>query len=531
MPRGRSVPGVVLIVAAALLLYGPYLGSAPIYLGQDEVFFAVSAQSIATTAHDINGRFLPLYFQWPGRSPAVWFQPIPVYFTALFLKVLPVSEWTIRLPTLVVGLTDIVLIYFIAARIFKRERSAIVAAVLLMLTPAHLIHSRLAMDFLYPLVFLMAWFLCLLIFMERQQLSTLFAATTFLGIGFYSYIAAIAMMPIYFFITCLTLLKTQKRPIRPLMVAAAGFIWPLLAVVPWLLGHAEAVVDTAQRYGLDAVVEPGRFEGLTSLKFLAAITERVSLYWRYFDPAYLFLAGGGYTVNTTHRVGVFLLPMIVCLAVGLNEIANVRRTWVNFILVLGLLTAPLAACLVAEPYAIQRELVLLPFVVLIATVGVEYLVSARQRPLRIAAWCVLVLIPIQFCAFYVDYFTTYRVRSAFGFGGNIRGALEEIIDRDRKGDVRPVYLSTDVKFVDLYWRLYVIKHGREDLLEQTVYFDSRTLDVRSVPPGSLVLASAGRSAGGPMRSGELRTVQLLRNIDQTVCCEILEKVSVGNKSS
>jgi hypothetical protein len=257
----------------------------------------------------------------------------------------------------------------------------------------------------------------------------------------------------------------------------------------------------------------------------------VSLYWRYFDPAYLFLAGGGYTVNTTHRVGVFLLPMIVCLAFGLNEIANVRRTWVNFILVLGLLTAPLAACLVAEPYAIQRELVLLPFVVLIATVGVEYLVSARQRPLRIAAWCALVLIPIQFCAFYVDYFTTYRARSGFGFGGNIRGALEEIIDRDRKGDVRPVYLSTDIKFVDLYWRLYVIKHGREDLLGQTVYFDSRGLDVRSVPPRSLVLASAGGSADGRVRSGELRTVQLLRNIDQTVCCEILEKVSVGNKSS
>jgi 4-amino-4-deoxy-L-arabinose transferase-like glycosyltransferase len=229
MPRGRSVPHVVLIVAAALLLYAPYLGSAPIYLGQDEVFFAVSAQSIAATAHDINGRFLPLYFQWPGRSPAVWFQPIPVYFTALFLKVLPVSEWTIRLPTLVVGLTDIVLIYFIASRIFQRGRSAIVAAVLLMLTPAHLIHSRLAMDFLYPLVFVMAWFLCLLIFMERQQLSRLFAATTFLGIGFYSYIAAVAMMPIYFFITCLTLVKTRKDQYGPWWSpppASSGRCWP-----------------------------------------------------------------------------------------------------------------------------------------------------------------------------------------------------------------------------------------------------------------------------------------------------------------
>jgi 4-amino-4-deoxy-L-arabinose transferase-like glycosyltransferase len=527
----RSSLHIVWIVGLAGLIYLPYLGHAPIYLGQDEVFFAVSAHSIASTAHDINGRFMPLYFEWPGRSPAVWFQPIPVYLTALFLRALPVSEWAIRLPTVVLGLTDIALIYFIAARIFKRERSAIVAAVLLMLTPAHLIHSRLAMDFLYPLVFVMAWLLCLLIFLERRQLRTLFAATTFLGIGFYSYIASVAMMPIYFFITCLTLLKAQDKPGRSLLVAAMGFAWPLLILMPWLSGHLAAIADTSRRYGLDAVVAQGRVQGVTSLKFLAAMTERISLYWRYFDPAYLFVAGGGYTVNTTHRVGVFLLPLAVCLAIGLNEIVNGRRTLVNMVLLIGFLTAPLAACLVAEAYAIQRELVLLPFVVLIATFGVEYLMSARPGRLRVAAWCVLAFIPVQFCIFYADYFTTYQTRSAFGFGGNIRGALEDIIDRERSGDVRPVYLSTDVQFVDLYWRLYLTKYGREDLLSRTVYFDSGRLDVRSVPSRSLVLARADGSADELTRSGKLRTVRLINSIDQTACCVILETISVGKESS
>ncbi len=517
----RGLAKIVPVVAVAVLLYAPYLGSAPVYLGQDEVFFGVTAHSIASTARDINGRFLPLYFQWPGRAPAVWFQPIPVYVMAFFLKVLPLSEWSIRLPTLVFGVADIVLINFVAARIFKSERSALFASALLALTPSHMIHSRLAMDFLYPVAFVLSWLLCLLAFLERRRLSTLFAATTCLGLGFYSYIASIVLMPIYFLMTCFTLWKMERRPFRPLLVALAGFCWPLTAAVAWLFSHSAAIVDTAQRYGLEGAL-PGQAQGATALTVAAAITERLSLYWRYFDPAYLFVAGGGYAVNTTHRVGVFLLPVAVGLVIGLSTIVNVRRTWVNVLLVLGLVTAPLAACLVAEAYAIQRELVILPFAVLIATCGFESLWASRQTTSRRVAWSLIIGMLLQFSIFYVDYFTRYQSRSAFAFGGNIRGGLDEIVDRERPGDIRPVYLSTDVAFVDLYWRFYLTKYRREELLKQTVYFDPRAFDLPALPDRSLVFGRPGAPASGA-GPGTLRTVRLINSLDQTVCCEVLEK--------
>ena len=208
-----TLPAVVLIAAAACLLYAPFLGYSPAYLAHDEVFFGLNGHQIASTARDINGRWLPLYFQWPPNTqPDVWFQPIPVYFTALFLTVLPVSEWAIRLPTVVLGLIDIVLVYLVAARVFDRPFLAAIAAGLLALTPAHMIHSRLAMDFLYPLPFVMAWLLCLMTFVERRRPWMLFAATTLLGLGFYSYIAAIAMMPVYFAMTCVVVWSLCDRP-------------------------------------------------------------------------------------------------------------------------------------------------------------------------------------------------------------------------------------------------------------------------------------------------------------------------------
>jgi hypothetical protein len=381
------------------------------------------------------------------------------------------------------------------------------------------------MDLLYPLPFVLAWFLCLLLFIERRQLPFLFAATSFLGVGFYTYIGAAVMMPLYFGVTCLTLLKMRPGSARPLLVAAVGFLLPLTALVSWWLGHRTAVADTAARYGLATLLAPQPGHALTSLPVLKTITERISLYWQYFDPAYLFLAGGGYALSTTHRVGVFLLPLAVLLVAGVNEIVTRRPTWPNLLLVFGLVSAPVAACLVGEPYAIQRELEVVPFAVLIATVGAESLISAGRGVPRRLVWCLLALIPLQFSLFYLDYFTQYRVRSAFGFDGNVRGALEQIIDREETG---AVYLSTDVRFVELYWRLYLIKHRREDLLQRTVYFDPRTLDMRAVPRRSLLLMSAPDGAGAALvESGRFRRVSLIANLDQTVCCEILESVSGG----
>ena len=524
MNTRATLPAVALIAVAACLVYAPFLGYSPAYLAHDEVFFGVNGHQIASTARDVNGRLLPLYFQWPPHTqPDVWFQPIPVYFTALFLTVLPVSEWAIRLPTLVLGLVDIVLFYFVASRVFDRPLLAAIAAGLLALTPAHMIHSRLAMDFLYPLPFVMAWLLCLMAFAQRRRTWMLFAATTLLGLGFYSYIASIAMMPVYFAMTCVVVWVLCDRPARPLGVAALGFVWPLLPLIPWAAAHWAAIADTLGRYGLYDGAHPRGdvLSTVTSLPFLAGIVERLSVYWRFFDPSYLFVAGGGYAVNTTHRVGVFLLPIIFCLVIGINQIVNVRRSWVTFLILFGFLTAPLAASVVGEPYAVQRELLVIPFAILIATIGVERLISAKHSSMRIAGWCLLAAVPVQFAVFYVDYFTAYRARSAFAFNGNLRGAMETLIDRSPTGERRALYLSTDIRFVDLYWRFYLSKHRRQDLSEATVYFDPRKTDLQAIPDRSLVLTRGGSATDGP--SAVLRTVSVIEGVDRTVCCEILEK--------
>jgi hypothetical protein len=66
------------------------------------------------------------------------------------------------------------------------------------------------------LPFVLAWLLCLLVFMADERPMWLYAAASFLGLGFFSYIGSVVMMPMYFAITCAAALQHRlSSPHRP----------------------------------------------------------------------------------------------------------------------------------------------------------------------------------------------------------------------------------------------------------------------------------------------------------------------------
>ena len=76
--------------------------------------------------------------------------------------------------------------------------------------------------------------------------------------------------------------------------------------------------------------------------------------------------------------------------------------------------------------------------------------------------------------------------------------------------------------MDAYWRFYLIKHRREDLLERTVQID--TVDVRDMPAGSLVLANEGdQVTAGLVGAGQLRRVATIPEVDRPGVFVILQR--------
>jgi 4-amino-4-deoxy-L-arabinose transferase-like glycosyltransferase len=577
------------LLVAAAVLYARRLADAPVYMTPDEAIIAVDAHAIATTGRDVHGASMPLYFkvQMRGEQRSGWFTPVIVYATAAVLKVMPLSELSARLPSVLVGLVDIVLIFFIARRMFASDVLAIAAAAMLALTPAHFILSRYAMDYLYPVPFILGWLLCVLAYLEHGRARTIFAATFILGVGFYSYIAAVLMAPVYLLLTACLLFHARK-PAREYGIAALGFAIPLSVFVFWYLAHPSALADTASRYELYDTSTMDALQGLRSFFSYNNIESRAAVYWSFLNPSFLFFTGDLQMPFSTRAVGVFLLPVAVLLVTGIGSVIR-HPSPANIVAVVGFFTAPLAAVLVPENSEIIRATAMLPFGVLLAVMGIASLwkwpfqerarfvlmpagllvllgaiayavrslivqghLTSSTGPVivagavlciiafasdavsitKILAVLLLIAMPLQFSRFSRDYFGDYRRRSSNWLDGNTRGALVDLMERERAGHAPFIYFAqlrstrgeadTRNRWMDTYWTFYLTKHNRRELLNRSRHFDAARID--KVPAGSLVLANIGDpTVDALVKSGQLKRVNTIVDEDGTRFYTILQR--------
>jgi 4-amino-4-deoxy-L-arabinose transferase-like glycosyltransferase len=483
---------IVPVLCVVGVLYGRMLGQVPAYLGGDEARFANGAASLASTGRDLNGERLPLLFHLTdsleGGGSTRWYQPVLFYLMALTLKVVPLSETSVRIPTIVIGILDVFLIYAVARRLFDNALYPTLAALMLAFSPAHFIFSRQALDYICPLPFVLGWLWCLLASLQTGSVRLSLAAGVMLGIGFYSYIAAWVMMPLYLALTWIVQLEIGRGARARAVAAAVGFAVPVLILVPWLWSHPEMWRDTVGRYKVYDAEHLSPLQGAKDFLNYNNVQERISIYWDYFNPAYLFFSGGSNLTHSTRKAGVFLLPVALFLLAGLYDLWTRRRSAASLALLAGFALSAVPATLVDERYAVQRELFVLPFGVLISVFGAAYLLRSSRSVTRLAAVLLLLAMPVQYAYFDRDYFADYRTRSAVWFDPvNVRGVAEYVIANEPRPPARSVFLSEDLDDVAARWKFHLARHGRPELLEHTRMFSAERIDVNAVPAGSLLV--------------------------------------------
>ena len=499
----------MLILSAAGVLYFWNLSRAPIYLGGDEARFGLNAQSIALTGRDLDGRFLPLYIRLDDLN--WYYQPTLFYLIAVVLKVLPLGEGAIRVPTVLIGLLDVFLIAAVIRRLLPGRWYAPIAAVMLALTPAHFIFSRAARDFICLLPFVLGWLWCFLAFMDSNRAAVALLAGVLLGAGMYTHIAAWFFMPVYAGLTLIAAVFERKK-LQLTAGFAAGFLLALLPLLFWMRSHPGFLQSIVGGYHVYDTNRMSPLQGVKDLLAYNSVQERLSVYWDYYNPAYLFFSGGSNLAIATRRAGVFpvaFAPLLVC---GAYELWTRRRSSGALMLLAGLATAPLGATLVDDRYAIQRELVVVPFGVLVAVFGAVFLLQHRRGLARGAGVLLLASIPLQFGVFFHDYQTDYQVRSAFWFDPtDFRDVSEYMLTTAASRQLSAVYISNTLDDAIPRWRFYLAMHDRNDLWPRTHFFSKENLDVAAVPAGSLLVLDP-------------RDPQLAGLIGAGHCCTIAHRV-------
>lgn len=487
----------VLLAFAAGTIYVTRLAFAPVYLVHDEVQFGRQAASLHSAGRDLAGRRWPLYFAEPGFS--IGRDPVLIYATAIVLSVLPLSEFSVRLPTALVGVLNVVLMFLLARRLFRREWLGLVAAALLAWTPAHFLHSRLGVSLIVPLPFVLTWLLCLAAFVEDGSPWSLGAAACALGLGVYSYLGSIVLTPIYLAGTAVLVHARysgrlfERSAVRGYVVVLIAFLVPLVPFVAWEIVHPRyaELVRYYRPYGhpfeQSREVASTAWQGLQQTVSAVGVGAHVSAYWAGLSPNLLFISGEASLINGTRSAGAFLWPLAFLIPVGVYAIFTDRRSPFTLLLLVGFFTSPLSGAITTDS-GIRRALVMLPFGALIATYGVERLSRNRRVAWRAAGVVLLLLVPISFRSFYLDYMGDNRIRSAPWHGGNVKDALEAAIERQR-GLAGPVYLSRQIQYIDEYWDFYLLSRGRADLVASTIYFDGE--EVGEAPVGALLVSLAG----------------------------------------
>jgi hypothetical protein len=243
--------------------------------------------------------------------------------------------------------------------------------------------------------------------------------------------------------------------------------------------------------------------------------------WSFFSPEYLFVFGDSSLINSTRAIGLFAIAFAILLPIGLYRIAAGRGGALGWMCAAGLLTAPLAA-IISGGIEMNRVQFVVPFAVLVATFGVQALLTAPVRAYRVVAGVLLLTAALQFFGFYADYMGRYRDAASRWFGGDIRAALTEAIDRGGDGDA--ILLQRGIPFIDRYWRFYALAHGRRDVVGRETLFEWADLDRQALPDDAvLVCAASEATCAGLAADGRWRLVRSVTEPDGTVTFSVFER--------
>ena len=120
----------------------------------------------------------------------------------------------------------------------------------------------------------------------------------------------------------------------------------------------------------------------------------------------------------------------------------------------------------------------------------------RMRHGMVVMIGVAAAIAMQFVVFQVEYHGEYRLRSAVWLNGNLRGAMLRLIEEHDRRPGSKIYFATfrngqghwDLKnrYLPPYGSSSVVKQQAAGLMAETVFME-RTGDIRTIPPGSVVL--------------------------------------------
>lgn len=402
---------LVSIIVLGFILRFVGLNSSPPGFNADEAALGYNAFSILKTGKDEWGEAFPLIFKSFGDyKPGLY-----VYLTIPFVAVFGLTEFAVRLPSIFLGTLSILLMYFLAKEIFKRESVGLSTAFLLSISPWAIHFSRGAWEANIATFFMVLGTL----FFVKGLTNFRFFYTSVLSFVFsiYAYQSTRLIVPLFGVLLFIGYFKKigNKRTI-PIGIFGVVLLLPLIfaSLNNKGLARFQGVSIFGDKGPISRIEKErgyhqnpnGLVAKITHNKFYEYSTYFLDNYFDHFSPSFLFTQGDPLKRNKVPETGQLYLFEILTLLTGIlflirNKIPNSQ------ILFFWVLVGPVAAALTYQsPHALRALNMVIPLTI-ISGLGLSQIFEQLQK-LRFKKIIQGIALLIVFY-FFMDYLHQYYV--------------------------------------------------------------------------------------------------------------------------
>lgn len=333
---------LILLLAAFLRFY--QLPNVPPSLSWDEASVGYNAWSIANFGADEWGQKFPLTFKSFGEYKL----PVHIYITAIFVKLFGLNELTTRLPAALFGVLNVLIIFFLAKKLFDRQVVGTIAAFVLAVSPYNIQFSRFNHELNFALFFFMVGMLLFLKALKQNRFWLPASAMAF-SLSSISYNGAKLFIPL--FLLCLVVIFFKQLMLlrKYLIISGVVVLFTAILIIRDVgLSGVNRFNQTSFRNDdiKSTWVYPKYHNG--ELGLLEIYSKQ---YLSHFQPSYLFETGEKNFRHSTQRTGEFYKFEAIFLLLGIGYMLA-RRSKISCIILAWFFLGPLPSSIAREaPHA------------------------------------------------------------------------------------------------------------------------------------------------------------------------------------
>lgn len=453
----------VFIILLATILRFYKLDQIPPAIYWDEAANGYNAYAIANWGKDEWGKSFPAFFQSFGDDK----NPVHIYLTAIFVKILGLSEFSTRLPAALMGVLGVAVIFYLGAAIFSSKYVGLIAAFIMAISPYTLQFSRFNHEAVFTIFFFM---LGLWLFLKAVQEKSILLLLAFfsLGVSIITYHPAkIVVPPMIILLIALYFKKLwQIKKFFLSGIVCLGLVLSVILLNPELLGMSRAKQSSVPL----EIVRRTMIYQKTGNELLGRAEIAWQRYQTYFDYNFLFVSGDKIARHSSQGSGEFYKIDLIFLIIGLLLLLK-NHTREGLILFFWALLSPIPGSIsggLSETAHAGRSLFMMGSWHLIAAFGYHNFFQFFKKPTLkiILAVVILAVLGWEVKSYLNYYYGEYRQRYAIEWQYGMKQIAEYLKEHDGYAQV---YI-TDARVQPYIFLLYYLKIPLPEFLD-TVYYN------------------------------------------------------------